>query len=371
MKTKMNSMNRAMRSMSGMILAGVLIAVVGCGSSDNGSGATTTTTGATNQPAAGGKISLTGAGSTFVNPAMLKWVDEYKKSNPNIDINYQSIGSGAGIAQYTQGTVDFGATDAPVPDKDLGTMPPTIQVPVVAGPDVIVYNVPGVTNLKLSSGAIAGIFLGKIKTWNDPAIAADNAGAKLPSTAISVAHRSDGSGTTFIFTNYLSAVNADWKNGPGAGKTVDWPVGTGGKGNDEVAGIVQKTQGGIGYTELTYAIKNGLTYAQVKNASGEFITASPESTAIAANGAIEALKKDIRTPIVNSSVKGAYPICGFTYILVAKTPKDAAKSKALIDFLNWDLDSGQALLGDLKYAALPKELVDLNKTALSQVSSGN
>jgi phosphate transport system substrate-binding protein len=359
----MKSIKKTAMGATGLLIMGLGLAMAGCGSGDNAAPATTTGSTTT------ASVSLTGIGSTFVNPAMAKWTDEYKKTNPSVEINYQALGSGAGISQYEAGTVDFGATDAPVPDKELEGKAATLQIPVVSGPVVLIYNLPGVTSLKLSADTLAGIFMGTITKWDDAKIAADNAGVKLPSTTIAVSHRSDGSGTSYIFTNYLSAVNADWKAKYGVGKTVNWPVGTGGKGNDGVSGLVKATEGGIGYVELAYAIKGNLAFADVKNAAGEFMKASPESTQAAVSSQIEALKKDVRTPIVNSSAKGAYPICGFTYVLVAKEPKDAAKSKALIDFLNWTMDTGQTEIADLQYAPLPKELIDMNKTALSGVTS--
>jgi len=362
----MNNRKKSAYYASGLVVLGLAFALAGCGSGSNEGSTTTTTT--TNSTTAA-TVSLTGAGSTFVNPAMSKWIDEYKKTNAGIDINYQAVGSGAGISQYQAGTVDFGATDAPVGDDDLKSMPPTIQIPVVSGAVALTYNLPGVTAIKLSPDAIAGMFLGKITKWNDPKIAADNAGVKLPDTAVAIAHRSDSSGTSYIFTNYLAAISADWKSGPGVGKSVNWPVGTGGKGSDGVAGVVKQTPGGIGYVELAYAIKNGMGVAQVKNAAGEFITPSIDSTAAATAGKVADLKKDVRTPVVNSSAKGAYPICGFTYVLIAKTPKDAAKSKALVDFLNWSMDSGQDMIKDLQYAPLPKDLVDMNKQSLSTVAA--
>jgi phosphate transport system substrate-binding protein len=224
-------------------------------------------------------------------------------------------------------------------------------------------------DLKLSPDAIVGIFQGTIKNWNDPKIAGDNPGVALPNTPIAVNHRSDGSGTSYIFTNYLASVSAAWKNGPGVGKSVVWPVGTGGKGNDGVAQLIKATPGGIGYVELAYAITKSLSFADIKNASGEFVKASPDSTSLAVGGQIEALKKDVRTSVVNSPVKGAYPICGFTYILVSTQPKDMAKAKALNDFLEWTQTDGQAMITDLQYAPLPKELVDLNKQALAGVKT--
>jgi phosphate transport system substrate-binding protein len=356
----MKSMKKSALSASGFLALGFALVAVGCGPSASGTPGQTS-------------VTLNGAGSTFVNPAMSKWAFEYNKANPNVVINYQSVGSGAGISQYQAGTVDFGATDAPLDDATLKTMPaPTLNVPVVSGAVVISYNVPGLTaDLKLSPDAIAGIFLGTIKNWNDPKIAADNAGVNLPNTPIAVSHRSDGSGTTYIFTNYLAAVSPDWKKGPGVGKSVDWPVGTGGKGNDGVSQLVKGTPGGIGYVELAYAIKGSMPFADVKNASGEFIKPSPDATSLAVGGQIEALKKDVRTSVVNSPVKGAYPICGFTYVLVSTQPKDAAKAKALNDFLEWTQTDGQAMIADLQYAPLPKELVDMNKQALAGVQTGS
>ena len=302
---------------------------------------------------------------------MSKWAFEYNKQFPNVTIDYQSVGSGTGISQYKAGTVDFGATDAPLDDKDLAEMPtPTFHVPVVSGAVALSYNLDGVSNdLRLSPDAIAGIFLGTIKNWNDPKITADNPGVNLPATPITVCHRSDGSGTSFIFTNYLAAVSPAWKAGPGVGKSVAWPVGLGGKGNAGVAGLIKQSPGSIGYIELAYAVQNKFAYADVKDAAGDFVKPSVESTAAAVTGQIEALKKDIRTTIVNSAAKGAYPICGFTYVLVSKAPKDAAKSKALVDFLNWTQDSGQSMISDLEYAPLPKDLADMNKTALGQVAT--
>jgi phosphate transport system substrate-binding protein len=358
----MMNINRTAFQAVGIVAATLALALAGCGSG--------ATTGSTTAATGSGTVDLNGAGSSFVNPAMSKWIDEYKKVNANVALNYASVGSGQGISNYESGLVDFGATDAPAKADDLKKMPPTIQIPVVSGAVAVTYNLPGVTTLKLSPDAVAGIFLGTIKKWNDPKIATDNAGTTLPDLDIAVAHRSDSSGTSFIFTNYLSAVSPGWKSGPGVGKDVDWPVGSGGKGNDGVAAIVQQTKGGVGYNELAYAINKAMGAAQVKNASGEFIAPSVDSTQIAVAGKIEDLKKDATTTIVNSTSKGAYPICGFTYVLVDTAPKDAAKSKALVEFLTWAIGPGQDMIKDLQYAPLPKELVDLNKTALSQVSSG-
>lgn len=368
----MKSINKSELAASGLLLASLAFALVGCGSGTDSGATTTTTTGTTATASATGRpVKIMGAGSTFVNPAMSKWAFEYNKQFPNVTIDYASVGSGTGISQYKAGTVDFGATDAPLNDKDLADMPnPTLNVPVVSGAVVVSYNLEGVSgDLKLSPDAIAGIFLGTIKNWNDPKITADNPGVNLPSTPITVCHRSDGSGTSFIFTNYLSAVSPDWKKGPGVGKTVAWPVGLGGKGNDGVAGLIKQTPGALGYVELAYAVQNKLSFADVKDLAGDFVRPSVDSTSAAVAGQVDALKKDVRTTIVNSPAKGAYPICGFTYVLVSKGMKDAAKAKALADFLNWTQDSGQTMISDLQYAPLPKDLVDMNKASLAEVTS--
>lgn len=344
-------------------------AFVGC----NGGSAAATTGGATptSTTALNGaqatKVSLTGAGSTFVNPAMMKWIDSYQTSHPDVSINYQSVGSGAGIGQYKEGTVDFGATDAPLSDADLAKMPsPPMQIPVVAGAEAISYNLPGITNpVNFSGQTIADIFLGKVKTWNDPEIAKDNPGVTLPATAITVCHRSDGSGTTYIFTDYLSSVSPAWKSGPGKGKTVQWPVGIGGKGNEGVSKDIQATAGAIGYIELAYAIETKQPYANVKNAAGKFVTPSPDSTSAAVNASLDKLTKDIRTSIVNSSGDGSYPICGMTYLLISKTPTDANKSKALADFVSWAITDGQTESSQLQYAPIPKSVSDLSTKELA------
>jgi phosphate transport system substrate-binding protein len=311
---------------------------------------------------------LTGAGSTFVYPIMSKWTDAYHQQK-GAEINYQSVGSGAGIKQFSNQTVDFGATDAPLKDEDLKKLPnPAVHIPITAGAVVISYNLPGApAHLKLDGKTVAGIYLGTIKKWNDPAITAMNAGVKLPNTPISVSHRSDGSGTSYIFTNYLAAVSPEWKSKVGAGKSVDWPVGLGGKGNDGVAGIVKQAPGGIGYVELAYAKQNKLPYASIKNQAGQFIEPNGDSVTQAAAGAVSALQKDIRTPIANSSGAKAYPISGFTYILVYKQQKDAAKGQSLKDFLTWANTDGQSMAGALDYAPLPKEVVELNNKALDSV----
>jgi phosphate transport system substrate-binding protein len=311
---------------------------------------------------------LTGAGATFPYPLYAKWFDAYN-TQKQVQINYQSIGSGAGVKQLAAQTVDFGASDAPLNDEDMAKMPaPVVHIPTVAGAVVIAYNLPEVKQkLKLDGAAIADIYLGKIKKWNDPAIAALNAGVKLPATSITVAHRSDGSGTSYIFTNYLKSSSAEWSEKVGAGKSVDWPVGIGGKGNDGVAGVVKQSPGGIGYVELAYARQNKLPFASVKNAAGKFVDASADSVTAAAKGAVPELQKDVRSPIANSKDPAAYPIAGFTYILVYEKQKDAAKAAALKAFLTWAVKDGQAMAASLDYAPLPEEVVAMNEKTIENV----
>lgn len=345
------------------LAVGGVFGCTGCGTGSGGS--------SSGSSGGGGTADITGAGSTFVNPAMSQWAFSYKQAHTGVDVNYQSLGSGAGIAQYKAGTVDFGASDAPLSDKELADMPtPTIQVPVTAGCEVLAYNLTGVdSGLKLSDDVVADIYLGKIKAWNDPRIVAQNSGVKLPATAIAVAHRSDGSGTTFIFTDYLSAVSADWRAGPGTGKTVNWPVGVGGKGNEGVAGLVKATPGSIGYVELAYAVQSKLTYGQLRNKSGSYVLPSVESTADAVAASADALKKDVRVSIVNADGKDSYPITGMTYVILSKTPKDKAKAAAVVDFIKWILADGQSQSKALQYAPLPKAITDLGATALGEVQT--
>jgi phosphate transport system substrate-binding protein len=328
-------------------------------SSSTETSATTTTSGGAN---------LKGAGATFPYPIYSKWFDAYNKAK-GVEINYQSIGSGAGIKQLKANTVDFGASDAPLSDKDLKEFSgEVVHIPTVAGAVVISYNLPGFTGtLNLSGDVIANIFLGKITKWNDAAIAKLNPGAKLPDLNITVAHRSDGSGTTNIFTNYLSLVSPAWKAGPGAGKSVEWPVGIGGKGSDGVASTVKQSPGGLGYVELAYAKQNKLPYASVQNAAGKFVAPSAESTTAAASGAVAAVQKDIRAPIANASGAGAYPIAGFTYILAYKKSKDPAKAATLKDFLSWAITDGQKDAAALDYASLPPAVVEIDKKTIESL----
>ena len=343
-----------------LLSGAAMFAVAGCGGQSATDNAAPSTAAPSTSSAAATK--LTGAGATFPYPIYSKWFDAYNQAK-SVQINYQSVGSGAGIKQLKNQTVDFGASDAPMKDEDLKEMPSeTVHIPTVAGAVVLAYNLPGVpTGLKMDGAAIANIYLGKIKKWNDPALMALNASAKLPDTTIAVAHRSDGSGTSYIFTNYLAAVSPEWKTKVGAGKSVDWPTGIGGKGNDGVAGVVKQAPGGLGYVELAYAKQNKLPYATVKNAGGEFVVPSVESVTAAAEGAAELLAKDVRSPIANSSGKGAYPISGFTYILAYTKQKDTAKSAALKEFLKWAMTDGQKMAGALDYAPLPAAVAAMNE----------
>ncbi|BCM89536.1 phosphate-binding protein PstS [Abditibacteriota bacterium] len=319
-------------------------------SSDNS--ASTTTEGAT---------SLSGAGATFPAPLYTKWFDSYNQAK-NIKIDYQSVGSGAGIKQLTAQTVDFGASDAPLNEKEKAALPsPVLTLPTAAGAVVIAYNLPGAPkNLKMTGDAIAKIYMGTIKTWNDPAIAALNPGAKLPTTNITVAHRSDGSGTSYIFTNFLASASNDWKTKVGASKSPTWPTGIGGKGNDGVASAVKQAPGGIGYVELAYAKQNGLSYASVQNKDGQFVEPTVDATTATAEGALASVQKDVTAPIANSSGAKAYPIAGFTYLMVYQTAKNPAKGAALKEFLKWAMTDGQKQAAALDYAPLPKSIVDLN-----------
>lgn len=312
---------------------------------------------------------LKGAGSTFVAPIAQKWFFEYNKTHRNVSFDYQPVGSGGGIAQYKAGTVDFGATDAPLTNAELASIPwPTLHIPVVAGAEVLAYNVPGVgPGLKLSGDVIADIYLGKIRAWNDRRIAAQNPGIRLPATPITVVHRSDGSGTTYIFTNYLSSVSREWATRVGTGKSVSWPTGLGGNGNSGVAGLVKHSSGGIGYVELAYAVRTGLTFGPVRNRSGRYVQATIASTAEAANAAVARMAKDVRVSIVDGTGPNTYPIAGFTYLLVSRTPRDVAKARALVEFLKWAMGPGRPMAEQLLYAPLPPSVVKLNLRALAAI----
>ena len=313
------------------------------------------------------QTTLTGAGATFPYPMYSKWFSDYHKLHPDIAINYQSIGSGGGIAQVSAGTVDFGASDGPMSDEQLSKAKGKIvHIPTVLGAVVPAYNVPGVKEeLKFTPEALAGIFLGKITSWNDNAIQSVNKDVKLPNTPIVVVHRSDGSGTTYVWSDYLSKVNPDWKGGPGKGTSIKWPVGLGAKGNEGVSGQVRQVEGAIGYIELIYALQNKIPFGSVKNSSGNFVKASLESVTAAAQGA--KIPNDYRVSITNPPGKEAYPISSFTWLLIPERAADPSKGKILADFLNWMLTDGQKATADLSYAPLPQELVGRVKGTVQQL----
>jgi len=312
---------------------------------------------------------LTGAGATFPNPIYQKWFSEYSKAHSDVQINYQSIGSGGGIRQVSEGTVDFGASDGPMTDEQLSSAKTKIlHFPTVLGSVVPAYNVPGVTDeIKFTPDVLAGIFLGKIANWNDPAIAKANPEIKnFPNTNIIVVHRSDGSGTTYIFTDYLSKVSSEWKNTVGKGTSPHWPTGLGGKGNEGVAGSIRQLPGSIGYVELIYAVQNKIPYGSVKNSSGVFMKASLESTTAAAASS-KSMPADFRVSITDAPGKDAYPISSFTWLLIPQSSKDAQKGKILADFLNWMVNDGQKMVAELSYAPLPASVAEKVKGAIKQV----
>ena len=313
---------------------------------------------------------INGAGATFPYPIYSKWFSEYAKIDPSVNFNYQSIGSGGGIKQITAETVDFGASDAALTDAQLWAAPSKLlHIPMVGGAVAVTYNLEGVNKpLNLSPDVLADIFLGKIEKWNDSRIAKDNAGVDLPSTDIIVAHRSDGSGTSNIFTDYLSSVSPDWKKKVGKGTSVNWPVGLGGKGNEGVAGILKQTPGAIGYVELAYAVNNKLAYAAMKNKSEKFILPNLESTTAAIAGKASNMPADFRVSLVNPDGADAYPIAGFTWILIYKHQKDAFVGKKIVEFLSWAVHNGQQYTKELLYAPLPASVVQKIDERLKEVT---
>jgi len=315
-----------------------------------------------------GQTTLTGAGATFPYPVYSRWFSEYHKLHSDVEINYQSIGSGGGIRQVTAGTVDFGASDMPMTDKQLKEAKTTIlNIPTVLGADVPAYNIPGVSGeLKFTPEALAGIFLGKISKWNDKALTSVNPGVNLPDKEIIVVHRSDGSGTTFIWTDYLSKVSPEWKGQVGADTSVKWPIGIGQKGNEGVAGSIRQLSGAIGYVELIYAVQNNIPYGSVRNSGGAFIKASLDSVTAAA-ASVPKMPDDFRVSITNAPGKDAYPISSFTWLLIPAQSKDPAKGKILADFLNWMVSDGQKMTASLSYAPLPGNVVRKVKEAVKQV----
>jgi len=356
----MSALKRSLLLVAWLTAAAVLVVSFACNPNGSAGGS------------GGGTVTVQGAGATFPNPLYQKWISEYGKLHPNLKMDYQSIGSGGGIKQIKEQTVDFGASDAPMKDEDLKAAPGEIlHVPTVLGAVVITYNLTGASQpLKFSPEVIADIFLGKIKKWNDAKIAADNPGVSLPANDITVVHRSDGSGTSAVFTDYLSKVSAEWKEKVGAGPSPSWPVGIGGKGNEGVTGQVKNTPNTIGYVELVYAIQNKLPVAQVKNASGSFITPSIESVIAAAAASATSMPDDLRISITNATGAQAYPISSYTYILVYKDQKDAAKGKALVDFLWWALHDGEGFAKDLQYAPLPADIVKRAEAKINLITAG-
>lgn len=352
------------------LLVTTLAALVACGGSDRNSTPNADARGAS---ASSGSIDLTGAGATFPYPIYGKWFAEYARET-GVKINYQAIGSGGGIRQLTEGTVDFGASDAPMTDAELAKAPrPILHFPTVLGAVVVTYNLPSVAQpLHLTGDVIASIFSGEITKWNDSRITSINPGVSLPANDILVVHRSDGSGTTYIFSDYLSAVSPSWAQHPGRGKELQWPVGLGAKGNEGVSGQVKQTEGAIGYTELAYAVQNKLPVAAIRNAAGEFVAPSVQSATAAAAGAAAKLPPttDYRISIVNAPGTGAYPISSFTWLLVYSRYPDAVKGKKVVDFLHWYLEHGEATASSLDYSPLPPSMITRLESRIGQIKVG-
>jgi len=319
------------------------------------------------------EVLINAAGATFPYPIYSKWFDSYHKMHPEIQINYQSIGSGGGIRQATEGTVDFAASDAPMTDQQMkdykdrrGTS--ILHFPTVLGADVASYNIPGVTEeLNFTPEALAGIFLGKIKKWNDPELVKANPHVKLPASDIVVVHRADGSGTTYVWTDYLSKISPEWQSKVGRGTSVNWPVGVGGKGNEGVAGQIKQTPNSIGYVELIYAVQNKLAYGRVRNSDGNFVKPDLASVTAAAAGAAKNMPPDFRVSITNPPGKASYPISTFTWLLIPEKIQDPTKKKAIVDFLSWMLTDGQNMTQALEYARLPKSVVKDELSAISKI----
>jgi len=320
-------------------------------------------------PALSQNIQIDGAGATFPYPIYSKWFSEYNKLHPNVQINYQSIGSGGGIRQLTNQTVFFGATDGPMtPDQQLAAPGRVLHFPTVLGAVVPIYNLSEIgSDLKFSGENLAGIFLGKITRWNDPALAKDNPGVTLPDAEITVVHRSDGSGTSYIWCDYLAKVSPDYKKTVGVATSVNWPVGLGGKGNEGVAGLVKQTPGSLGYVELIYASHNQISYGAVKNLKGEFVKATVEAVTAAASSAASKMPADFRVSITNAPGKGVYPVSSFTWLLLFENPKDKQRSRVMVDFMKWALADGQKFAPELGYAPLPQGVIDLELPALAKV----
>lgn len=314
-------------------------------------------------------VPINGAGATFPYPLYSKWFSEYAKADQGAQINYQSIGSGGGIRQLTDRTIDFGASDAPMTNEQIAKLPsPVLHIPTVLGAVVVTYNLPQLkAPLKLSGDVIADLFLGKIKKWNDARVASTNPGVALPATDVMVVQRSDGSGTTAVFTDYLAKVSAEWKSGVGSGTSVKWPVGLGGKGNEGVTGLIKQTPGTIGYVELTYAKTNQLPYALIKNPAGAFVQASPPSVTAAATATSKDIPEDFRVSITNAGGKDSYPISSFTYLLIYREAMPAEKAETLKRFLQWALGAGQKYAEPLDYAPLPPALAARVLKSVAQI----
>ncbi|MDX6385106.1 MAG: phosphate transport system substrate-binding protein [Blastocatellia bacterium] len=352
----MLSLRIMMRAKVALVLAGLLVLVFsGCSGNS-----------------AGGDIRLQGAGATFPNPLYQKWVSEYGKQQSNIKIDYQSVGSGAGIKQIKERTIDFGASDSPMKDDDLKAAPGEIlHIPTVLGAVVITYNLTGVSQpLRFTPDVVADIFLGKIKKWSDPRLKTDNAGVTLPDADITVVHRSDGSGTSAVFTDYLSKVSAEWKEKVGSGTSPNWPIGLGGKGNEGVTGQVKATPNTIGYVELAYAVQNKLPAGVIKNKTGSFVEPSIDAVTAAAAAALSMTPDDLRVSITDAPGAAAYPISSYTYLLVYKDQNDALKGKVLVDFLWWGIHDGEAFAKDLMYAPLPADIIKRAEAKINSITSG-
>ncbi|HUB03277.1 MAG TPA: phosphate ABC transporter substrate-binding protein PstS [Terriglobales bacterium] len=314
------------------------------------------------------QTTLNGAGATFPYPMYSKWFSDYNKLHPDIQINYQSIGSGGGIRQVLNGTVDFGASDGPMSDEQLSQAKfKILHIPTVLGAAVPAYNVPGVPGeIKFTPEVLANIFLGKITSWNDPALVKSNPGVNFPNQSIIVVHRSDGSGTSYIWTDYLSKVSSEWQSSVGKGTSVKWPVGIGGKGNEGVAGQIRQLPGSIGYIELIYALQNNISFGSVQNSAGNFVKASLAGVTEAA-GSVKSMPADFRVSITNAPGRNTYPISSFTWLLIPVPPKDPNKGKILVDFLNWMVTDGQKSTAQLSYAPLPENVAEKVKAAIKQI----
>jgi phosphate transport system substrate-binding protein len=346
-----------------LAVLGFLALVFGCN--------TNPTPGGASPAASAGPVALQGAGASFPYPLYSKWLAEYQKRDPQVKINYQSIGSGGGIRQITERTVDFGASDAPMTDAELAKAPgKLVHIPSTLGAVVVAFNLPGVSGLRLSPEVIAGIFAGEIKTWNDPKLAASNPGVTLPGTAITVVYRSDGSGTTAVFTEYLGKVSPTWKEKVGVGKSVKFPAGLGAKGNEGVSGQIKTTPGTIGYVELAYAKQTGLSFASIQNAAGKFVDPSLDGITAAAASVAASLPEDFRVSIVDAPGEAAYPISAFTFILVYENQADAKRGKALLEFLWWAIHQGQGMGPALHYAPLPAGVVTKVEARLKGLRAG-